>query len=160
MQNHCMQQGQNAHVVNFSNARMTTIVFIVQSWSLGSGDSWCIESEHVLECMRRGMKKGVIGSGEREKITDFGMSRLIDMNLPRMTPLTKPRETAVYMPPEILADFPHYSDRMDCFLPGCAGNIYKSSQEVSPPPLMPSHSMKTTISPLDMWLCSCLGPEK
>ena len=48
------------------------------------------------------------------KVTDFGMSKLIDMNT-RATPLTLCPGTAVYMPPEAQITPPKYTDKLDCF---------------------------------------------
>ena len=59
----------------------------------------------------------LIGEGSRAKVTDFGMSKLMDMN-PRMTPLTQVPGTPAYMPPEALITPPHYSSRLDCFSHG------------------------------------------
>ena len=59
----------------------------------------------------------LIGEGSRAKVTDFGMSKLLDMN-PRMTPLTQVPGTPAYMPPEALTTPPHYSSRLDCFSHG------------------------------------------
>ena len=59
----------------------------------------------------------LIGEGSRAKVTDFGMSKLMDMN-PRMTPLTQVPGTSAYMPPEALTTPPHYSSRLDCFSHG------------------------------------------
>ena len=56
----------------------------------------------------------LIGEGSRAKVTDFGMSKLMDMN-PRMTPLTQVPGTPAYMPPEALIASPHYSNKLDCF---------------------------------------------
>ena len=50
----------------------------------------------------------------RAKITDFGMSKLLDANR-RMTPLTKCPGTLAYMPPEALREPPVYSKKIDCF---------------------------------------------
>ena len=50
----------------------------------------------------------------KAKITDFGMSKLLDVNR-RMTPLTMCPGTLVYMPPEATKDQPVYSSKMDCF---------------------------------------------
>ena len=50
----------------------------------------------------------------KAKITDFGMSKLLDVNW-RMTPLTMCPGTLVYMPPEATKDQPVYSSKMDCF---------------------------------------------
>ena len=59
----------------------------------------------------------LIGKGSRAKVTDFGMSKLMDMN-PRMTPLTQVPGTPAYMPPEALTIPPHYSSQLDCFSHG------------------------------------------
>ena len=56
----------------------------------------------------------LIGEGSRAKVTDFGMSKLVDMN-PHMTPLTTCPGTVAYMPPEALVTPPRYSDKLDCF---------------------------------------------
>ena len=50
----------------------------------------------------------------RAKITDFGMSKLLDANQ-HMTPLTMCPGTLVYMPPEALREPPVYSKKIDCF---------------------------------------------
>ena len=59
----------------------------------------------------------LIGEGSRAKVTDFGMSKLMDMN-PHMTPLTQVPGTPAYMPPEALISPPHYSSKLDCFSHG------------------------------------------
>ena len=59
----------------------------------------------------------LIGEGSRAKVTDFGMSKLMDMD-PRMTPLTQVPGTPAYMPPEALISPPHYSSKLDCFSHG------------------------------------------
>ena len=59
----------------------------------------------------------LIGEGSRAKVTDFGMSKLMDMN-PRMTPLTQVPGTPAYMPPEALISPPQYSAKLDCFSHG------------------------------------------
>ena len=55
--------------------------------------------------------------GTKAKVTDFGMSRLIEKN-PRMTPLTQCPGTLVYMAPEALRMPPTYSDKLDVFSMG------------------------------------------
>ena len=63
----------------------------------------------------------LIGEGSRAKVSDFGMSKLIDMNprmTSRMTPLTQVPGTPAYMPPEALISPPHYSSKLDCFSHG------------------------------------------
>ena len=53
-------------------------------------------------------------AGSRAKVTDFGMSKMLDVNLQR-TPLTTCPGTLVYMPPEALRDHPVYTKKIDCF---------------------------------------------
>ena len=53
-------------------------------------------------------------AGKRAKVTDFGMSKLVDAN-PQMTPLTQVPGTQVYMPPEALTAPPVYTHKLDCF---------------------------------------------
>ena len=50
----------------------------------------------------------------KAKISDFGMSKLLDVNR-RITPLTMCPGTLVYMPPEATEDQPVYSSKIDCF---------------------------------------------
>ena len=59
----------------------------------------------------------LICEGTRAKVTDFGMSKLIDIN-PRMTPLTLCPGATVYMPPEALTTPPRYTSKLDCFSHG------------------------------------------
>ena len=56
-------------------------------------------------------------AGSRAKVTDFGMSRLIESN-PRMTPLTQCPGCLVYMAPESLRTPPTYSEKLDVFSMG------------------------------------------
>ena len=53
-------------------------------------------------------------AGSRAKVTDFGMSKLIESN-PRMTPLTQCPGTEVYMSPEALRTPPIYTKKLDTF---------------------------------------------
>lgn len=53
----------------------------------------------------------------RVKVTDFGMSRLVEKN-PRMTPLTQCPGCLVYMAPEALRTPPTYSEKLDVFSMG------------------------------------------
>ena len=59
----------------------------------------------------------LIGEGSRAKVTDLGMSKLIDIN-PHITPLTMCPGTLVYMPPEALVNSPRYSNKLDWFTYG------------------------------------------
>ena len=59
-------------------------------------------------------------AGSRAKVTDFGMSKLLDA-APQMTPLTKCPGTAAYMPPEAFKIPPVYTSKLDCFAHGVLG---------------------------------------
>ena len=58
----------------------------------------------------------LIVAGSRAKVTDFGMSKLVDASsrITRRT-LTQCPGTEVYMPPEALREPPVYSKKLDCF---------------------------------------------
>ena len=56
-------------------------------------------------------------AGRRAKVTDFGMSKLVD-SAPSMTPQTTCPGTPVYMPPEALREPPRYTKKLDCFSEG------------------------------------------
>ena len=53
-------------------------------------------------------------AGKRAKVSDFGMSKVIEAN-PRMTPLTLCPGTTNYMPPEALVSHSKYTEKLDCF---------------------------------------------
>ena len=61
----------------------------------------------------------LLSAGSRAKLTDFGMSKMVDLN-PRMSrnKQTKCPGTVAYMPPEALAIEPRYSDKIDVFSTG------------------------------------------
>ena len=58
----------------------------------------------------------LIVAGSRAKVTDFGMSKLVDASsrITRRT-LTQCPGTEVYMPPEALMEPPIYTKKLDCF---------------------------------------------
>ena len=56
----------------------------------------------------------LIGEAIRAKVTDFGMSKLVD----HKTPLTQCPGAQVYMPPEALTLPSHYTEKLDCFSNG------------------------------------------
>ena len=61
----------------------------------------------------------LLSAGSRAKLTDFGMSKMVDLN-PRMS-CSKQTEcpgTLAYMPPEALVKAPGYSDKIDVFSTG------------------------------------------
>ena len=59
-------------------------------------------------------------AGSRAKVTDFGMSKLLDA-APQMIPLTQCPGTAAYMPPEAFNVPPMYTSKLDCFAHGVLG---------------------------------------
>ena len=59
-------------------------------------------------------------AGSRAKVTDFGMSKLLDP-APQMTPLTQCPGTAAYMPPEAFKVPPVYTSKLDSFAHGVLG---------------------------------------
>ena len=62
----------------------------------------------------------LLTAGSRAKLTDFGMSKMVDLN-PRMSrnnTLTECPGTLAYMPPEALVKGPAYSDKIDVFSTG------------------------------------------
>ena len=71
----------------------------------------------------------------RAKITDFGMSKLLDSNR-RMTPLTMCPGTLGYMPPEALSEPPVYSKKIDCFSFGVLQIQIMTRQFPDPGPAM------------------------
>lgn len=56
----------------------------------------------------------LMGGGNRAKVTDFGLYKLIDTN-PCISPLTHSQGTLTYMAPEVLLIPPNYSTSMDSF---------------------------------------------
>ena len=71
----------------------------------------------------------------RAKITDFGMSKLLDAHQ-RMTPLTVCPGTTAYMPPEALSEPPVYSKKIDCFSFGVLQIQIMTRQFPDPGPAM------------------------
>ena len=54
-------------------------------------------------------------AGQRAKVTDFGMSKLVDARSALRRTLTHCPGTEVYMPPEALKEPPTYTKKIDCF---------------------------------------------
>ena len=70
---------------------------------------------HSREIIHRDLSgNNVLLIADKAKITDFGMSKLLDANR-HMTPLTMCPGTLVYMPPEALGNPPIYTKKIDCF---------------------------------------------
>ena len=73
---------------------------------------------HSNEIVHRNLSSNnVLVIGIRAKVTDFGMSKMIDTN-PCMIPVTKCTENHPFMPPEIFLTDPLYSDKVDVFSTG------------------------------------------
>ena len=75
----------------------------------------------------------LLDAGSRAKLTDFGMSKMVDIN-PRMTrnKHTACPGTLVYMPPEALRAKPVYTDKIDVFSAGVLMNQIVSRQYPNP----------------------------
>ena len=71
----------------------------------------------------------------RAKITDFGMSKLLNANR-HMTPFTMCPGTLAYMPPEALREPPVYSKKIDCFSFGVLQIQIMTRQFPDPGPAM------------------------
>ena len=76
---------------------------------------------HTNQVIHRDLSSNnvLINAGSRAKVTDFGMSKIVDIN-PHMTcsRITQCPGTPVFMPPEALRAKPCYSDKLDTFSTG------------------------------------------
>ena len=91
---------------------------------------------HSKEIIHRDLSSNnVLLIAGRAKITDFGMSKLLDANR-RMTPLTMCPGTLAYMPPEAFREPPVYSKKMDCFSFGVLQIQIMTRQFPDPGPAM------------------------
>ena len=59
----------------------------------------------------------LITAGKRAKVTDFGMSKIIDVTKSPVL-LTVCPGTLLYMPPEAIGEPPRYTEKLDCFSEG------------------------------------------
>ena len=90
---------------------------------------------HSKEIIHRDLSSNnILLLAGRAKITDFGMSKLLDSNR-RMTPLTMCPGTLAYMPPEALREPPVYSKKIDCFSFGVLQIQIMTRQFPDPGPL-------------------------
>ena len=76
----------------------------------------------------------LIGTGNRAKVTDFGMAKLFNINRATMTPLSICPGTPVYMSPEALDDPPVYTKKLDTFSFGVLGVQIMTRQSPDPGP--------------------------
>ena len=73
-----------------------------------------LHSQHILH--RDLSSNNVLMIARRKaKITDFGVSRIVDFELHSSTPLSLCPGTKVYMPPEALREPPNYTEKLDVF---------------------------------------------
>ena len=96
-------------------------------------------------------------AGSRAKVTDFGMSKLLDAT-PRMTPLTQCPGTIAYMSPEATREPPMYTNKLDCFAHGVVGIQIMTHQFPDPSPA--SHLVEYPQSPTGMTSVPVLEPER
>ena len=85
-------------------------------FSIGHDIALALDYLHLRSIVHRDLSSNnvLLTADSAAKVTDFGMSRLIEMT-PKATPLTQCPGTLAYMPPEALLTPPQYSDRLDCF---------------------------------------------
>ena len=96
-------------------------------------------------------------AGSRAKVTDFGMSKLLDAT-PRMTPLTQCPGTIAYMSPEATREPPMYTKKLDCFAHGVVAIQIMTRQFPDPSPA--SHLVEYPQSPTGMTSVPVLEPER
>lgn len=72
---------------------------------------------HSKEIVHRDLSSNnvLLIAGQRAKVTDFGMSKLVDSQSAVRRTLTHCPGTEVYMPPEALKEPPTYTKKIDCF---------------------------------------------
>ena len=73
---------------------------------------------HSFKIIHRDLSSNnvLVGPGRRAKVSDFGMSKVIDTTKSRhTTPLTMVPGTVVYMPQEAMGEDPIYTEKLDCF---------------------------------------------
>ena len=71
---------------------------------------------HNKEIVHRDLSgNNVLMDGNKAKVSDFGMARLINPKLSHCPSLSTCPGTKVYMPPEALDDKPYYTEKIDCF---------------------------------------------
>ena len=96
-------------------------------------------------------------AGNRAKVSDFGMSRLVDAN-PRMTPLTLCPGTKVYTSPEAMREPPVYTDKLDCFAHGVMA--IQIMTRMFPDPGPPTQLVNDPRSPTGTILIPVLEPQR
>ena len=96
-------------------------------------------------------------AGSRAKVTDFGMSKLLDTT-PRMTPLTQCPGTIAYMSPEATREPPMYTNKLDCFAHGVVAIQIMTRQFPDPGPA--SHLVDDSRSPTGTISMPVLEPER
>ena len=92
----------------------------------------------------------LIGAGNRAKVTDFGMAKLLD----DLTPQTMCPGTLVYMPPEALDEAPVYTKKLDTFSFGVLGIQIMTRKFPDPGPRMVAMKNPRSLTRNSMMLVS------
>ena len=96
-------------------------------------------------------------AGRRAKVTDFGMSKLVN-STPSMTPQTSCPGTPAYMPPEALREPPRYTKKLDCFSEGVL--MIQVCTRIWPDPGPRTQVVKDLRSPTGTIEMPVLEPER
>ena len=100
----------------------------------------------------------LIGPGYRAKVSDFGMSKMIDTTKSKhTTPLTMVPGTAVYMSHEAMGEDPIYTEKLDCFSFGVLA--IQIMTRLFPNPLPRQKRIESSISPSGTILVPVLETE-
>ena len=75
----------------------------------------------------------LVSQGNTAKVTDYGISQLLDIN-PATALSTQYPRTSAYMPPEVLITPPHYSEKFDSFSLGVLAIQIATKQAPNPGP--------------------------
>ena len=107
-------------LTHFLESRQSTLPYHIQV-NLTHDIALALDYLHGNGILHRDLSSNniLLIGGARAKLTDFGMSKIVDMN-PRMTrnKQTTCPGTLVFMPPEALLSKPIYSNKIDVFSAG------------------------------------------
>ena len=101
----------------------------------------------------------LIVAGSRAKVTDFGMSKLVDASsrITRRT-LTQCPGTEVYMPPEALKEPPIYTKKLDCFSFGVL--VVQTQTRLYPNPGPRRREIPSSLSPTGILEAPVIDTER
>ena len=107
-------------LTHFLESRQSTLPYHIQV-NLTHDIALALDYLHANGILHRDLSSNniLLIGGARAKLTDFGMSKMVDIN-PRMTrnKQTMCPGTLAFMPPEALLSKPIYSDKIDVFSTG------------------------------------------